>query len=57
MMLGFRQPGQLIVVYSGNMINPELHQITTQVKYAFYFYFLFYKISISCNAPQFKTKM
>ena len=57
MMFGFRQFGQLVVAYGGNMINPERLQITTQVKYAFYFQFLFYKIGISCNAPQFKTKI
>ena len=31
MMLRFRQFGQLVVVYSDNMINPERLQITTQL--------------------------
>lgn len=31
MMFGFRQFGQLVVVYGGNMINSELLQITTQL--------------------------
>ena len=31
MVFRFRQPGQLFVVYGGNMINPELLQITTQL--------------------------
>ncbi len=27
MMFRFRQPGQLVVIYGGNMVNPELLQI------------------------------